>query len=163
MHMSVLVFVIAMSSIYVYVSEQVGISVPGNDVMSAVVLLFIEVLSYAIIIFVFIMYYMCRTIDMFTLHGNVVPFDSVGYQTSYINTLPKSVVQLFMIERNSELRYPGYFAKSTESVLDAIFLVIPTIVVAMMLNPCLAFLYSYDAHLGGAGYALFEIDVVGHQ
>ena len=49
-----------------FVSEQIGIMAPGNDVMSAIVSLFIEVFIYGILIFALILFLLCYIIDNLT-------------------------------------------------------------------------------------------------
>jgi len=147
-----------------FMADLLGMVVPGNDVMSAIASLFIEVLSYGALIFFFIVFLLCHVIDRFTFIGYSASSDSLSFQNTFIGSLPTFLVRMICIERYREVAYPVYFSKRQESVLDAAFLVIPTILVAIMLVPALGFLYTSDFHFAQAQNASFiSIDIIGHQ
>jgi heme/copper-type cytochrome/quinol oxidase subunit 2 len=147
----------------VYIADALGIMVPGNDVMSAIVLLFVEVLSYGAFIFFFVIFLLCQVLDRFTMLSYGMSLESLAYQNASTRAMPKLWVAMLFMERGREVSYPVYFSKKQESVLDAAFLVIPTVLVTLMLVPALGFLYTSDFHFAQATASFMSIDIIGHQ
>ncbi len=158
-----------------FVSEQIGIMVPGNDVMSAIVALFIEILSYGILIFSLILFLLCYIIDSFTHNVEECQeedkFPGVGdldRSTSnfLLFFLHICTLLLSVIEKKAEIDnvlYPSYFKKWQESFLDICFLAFPTVVVVLMLVPTLGFLYNSHYTWDNVLETSISIDIIGHQ
>lgn len=133
--------------------------VPGNDVMSAIVSLFIEVFSYGILIFGLIAFLLFYIIDNFThvVDDESMAENNVKYGFGFISN--------YLVKHADEYRVirPTYFTKWQESFLDICFLVFPTIVVVLMLVPTLGFLYNSHFILYNVFATSISIDVIGHQ
>jgi heme/copper-type cytochrome/quinol oxidase subunit 2 len=167
--------VMDMSSLYLlFTAEQLGIMVPGNDVMSAIVSLFIEVFSYGVLICALILFLLFYIIDNFThnVEGMDAPvaiiYDIDVRATSNFTLFCLYVVNLFVSimcgkPTSSNVLYPRYFKKWQESFLDICFLVFPTIVVILMLVPTLGFLYNSHFILYSILDTSLYVDVIGHQ
>lgn len=148
--------------------------VPGNDVMSAIISLYIEACSYGILIFSLIVFLLFYIIDNFT--HNVDDVDEAASISYNIDVRSTSYVVLFVLfffnllvsifkyaPTASNVLYPRYFTKWQESFLDICFLVFPTIVVVLMLVPTLGFLYNNHFILYNVLDTSISIDVIGHQ
>jgi len=149
--------------------------VPGNDIMSAIVSLFIEVFSYGVLIFALIVFLLFYIIDNFT--HNVERMDDAPSEMLYsIDVRAMSNFTLFFIyaynmifsllsgkQISNHVLYPRYFTKWQESLLDICFLVFPTIVVVLMLVPTLGFLYNSHFILYNIINTSISLNVIGHQ
>jgi len=106
-----------------FTAEQLGIMVPGNDVMSAIVSLFIEVFSYGVLIFALILFLLFYIIDNFT--HNVEGMDDAPVAIVYdIDVRATSNFTLFILylinlifslvcgkHTSNNVLYPRYFQK----------------------------------------------------
>jgi len=71
---------------------------------------------------------------------------------------------IFIIENfNHETnKFPIYFNKQTESTLDIIFVVFPTLVVVYLIIPAVGYIYNTEYNLNNIE-TLFNVFVIGHQ
>ena len=149
--------------------------VPGNDVMSAIVSLFLEVFSYGIIIFSLILFLLCYIIDNFTHNveyidvpeQTIYDLDVRAYSDFWLFVMYTCNLFLGLLDSREDMRttvlYPNSFKKWQESFLDICFLVFPTIMVILMLVPTLGFLYNNHFILYNVLDTAISIDVIGHQ
>ena len=71
---------------------------------------------------------------------------------------------IFIIENfnHDTNKFPIYFNKQTESTLDIIFVVFPTLVVAYLIIPAVGYIYNMEYNLNHIE-TLFNVFVIGHQ
>ena len=71
---------------------------------------------------------------------------------------------IFIIENfnHESNKFPIYFNKQTESTLDIIFVVFPTLVVAYLIIPAVGYIYNNEYNLNNIE-TLFNVFVIGHQ
>lgn len=71
---------------------------------------------------------------------------------------------IFIIENfnHESNRFPIYFNKQTESTLDIIFVVFPTLVIAYLIIPAVGYIYNNEYNLNNIE-TLFNVFVIGHQ
>jgi heme/copper-type cytochrome/quinol oxidase subunit 2 len=145
----------------IFCAENVGLMVPGNDIMSAIVSLFLEVLSYGIIVL------WCITVLLVHIVGffSVVDTHTISKMDLWIDAQLNRIFgkNIYSFDPYNSQAYPRYFTKFEESLLDICFLVFPTIVVILMLVPTLGFLYNSHFLLYNVMDTSLSIDIIGHQ
>jgi hypothetical protein len=137
-------------------------STPGNDVMSAILSLMVETISYGIVIILFVTLLLFASVALFSSY---CPVRTEIYDTMLpeSGSEDESVLEwLHGSETHNKVSFPTYFTKRAESILDICFLVFPTIAVLWILLPTLGFLYNTEFYLEHVNTAM-AIDVIGHQ
>ena len=132
-----------MSYFEVFVCSASGFRVPGNDVMSAITSLYLEVFAYG----TFIPRSTSHTPDCIVEH-----LQADGLDTKYHSG--RKAIHGF--------NFPTYFKKKEESLADIFFPVFPTTVVVLLSVPTLGFLYSMEQTIYNMD-TYMSIDVIGHQ
>jgi cytochrome c oxidase subunit 2 len=69
------------------------------------------------------------------------------------------IIENFNHEKN---KFPIYFNKQTESTLDIIFVVFPTLVIAYLIIPAVGYIYNMEYNLNNID-TLFNVFIIGHQ
>jgi len=151
-----------------------NVMAPGNDVMSAILSLFLEALKYGLVIILFVTLILLSSIAFFSTD---CPVRTDKYSIKLMEYFKINVWYAFhsylYIDETAfqwlESRpfahrtvFPEYFTKRAESMLDICFLVLPTIVVVFMLIPTIGFLYNNEFFVEHANTSM-SIDVIGHQ
>jgi heme/copper-type cytochrome/quinol oxidase subunit 2 len=161
---------------------------PGNDVMSAILSLLVETLVYGVVIIWMVVFLLHSCVSMFSVDnaGARESFDVRAEQSQRIKMYTPFMegsrvigehefwevtwnalcyyahMEHFMYRRTRRVGFPIYFSRRAESLLDFLFLILPTCVVILILVPTLGFLYSNEFMYGYATTS-FAIDVIGHQ
>lgn len=134
---------------------------PGNDVMSAILSLLIETLIYGFVIITFVTMLLCACVTFFSADCAAKTEEYDAYIDHYAKNDASDLEQLWD-GVSTRRRFPSYFTKRAESILDICFLVFPTLAVMWILVPTLGFLYNTEFFLEHVNTAM-SIDVIGHQ
>ena len=134
---------------------------PGNDVMSAILSLMIETVIYGLVIIIFVTMLLCSCVTFFSADcaAKTEEYDTYIDIDNYVK---KDDSEQLLADVSTRRRFPTYFTKRAESMLDICFLVFPTLAVMWILVPTLGFLYNTEFFLEHVNTAM-SIDVIGHQ
>jgi len=80
---------------WIFMVEQIGITIPGNDIMSAIASLIKKVVCYGAFIFLFILFLLCYIIEHFT-RRDVIVYDLFAYD-SLVSPAPRDAVEYYAI------------------------------------------------------------------